>query len=291
MPFVLMGLMTLGMIGGGYGLYAYGMLTPAPRLDKETFCLSDTPITHSTLILLDETNALNQAEFERLKDRVRKATAATPDFGLVTVAVLNPDDATSPRVVLPALCTAFAGTRFGDHGGRAGPPLRVEQEIRRTAARSRQRSDGKRNRGRALADHRHHHSAGATSRFRCVGKGTGAHRRQRSLGVQSQRWLQPDAGWRPCRHVPPVDAGGGSGRTLKGTAVTIEYVQRPEPFLARAQTPCPSGLLDVVAESGRRILRRVSRCARATAPFPPLPASPRRRKPASKGAWRRNCEC
>lgn len=232
---VLTVLSLLGMVGGGVWLWAKGMLAQAPQLDKQTSCLRETATTQTTFILIDVTDPFSPSEIDRVKKRAHDVAANLPRYARLVVAVLNPDDATAPRIIFlrcaPQSPFRDSSIWVGEQVLRAEwkkfeqPLLSAIDEATSSTARA-ERSP-------------------IIATITALTQRTDFDRsvKERELVVVSDLLeFNPKGGY---SQMQGGDLVGMFRRSplaevwpdLTGVPVTIEYVQRPEQLFARAQTP------------------------------------------------------
>lgn len=233
----------VGLMGGGVWLYAMGMLATPARLDRETFCRLGVPTVHSTLLLIDVTDPLNPTETDRVKDRAGKVAAAMEDYGLLIVAVLNPNDAMSPSIVFrrcaPPSPTRASPISAGEQVLRAEWNKKFEAPLM-AAITEATASDVKAERSPIIAT-----ITALTQRADF----DNSVQDRKLIVVSDLLEFNPKGGY---SQMQGGDLVGSFRRSvlaqawpdLKGVPVTVQYVQRPEPQFARAQTPAHRSFWD-----------------------------------------------
>ena len=286
-------LLLLGLVGGGIWLYAMGMLAPAARLDKETFCRRGFPTIHSTLLVIDVTDPLNPTEVDRVKDRAGKVAAAMEDYGLLIVAVLNPNDAMAPTIVFrrcaPPSPTRASPISTGEQVLRAEWNRRFEAPLMAAIAEA-TASEIKAERSPIIAT--------ITALTQRPDFDNSVQDRKLIL-VSDLLEFNPKGGY---SQMQGGDLVGSFRRSplaqawpdLKGVPVTVQYVQRPEPQFARAQTPAHRSFWDWwLKTAGSPKVEFLG--VREPPPLPPIIPSPTgkpdRAAHPQRGSMRLPCDC
>jgi hypothetical protein len=286
-------LLVLGLVAGGAWLYAMGMLAPRARLDRESFCQLGVPTVHSTFMFIDVTDPLNQAEIDRVKDRAGKIAASMEDYGLLTVAVLNPNDAMAPSIVFrrcaPPSPTRTSPILAGEQVLRAEWNKKFEAPLMAAIATA-TASEVKAERSPIMAT-----IAALTQRADFDNSV-----QDRKLFVVSDLLeFNPKGGYSQMQGGDLVGSFRRSALAqawpdLKGVPVTIQYVQRPEPQFARAQTPAHRSFWDwwlKTAGATRVEFIGVREPPLLPALIPPPTAKPDRAAHPQRSSFHNPCDC